>query len=36
MAAFTPIEDIKLETVDFNWIKNTTKISHLKKAIKLI
>lgn len=33
---FTPLEDIKLETVDFNWIKETTKISHLKRAIKLI
>lgn len=33
---FTPIEDIKLETIDFNWIAQTTKISHLKRAIRLI
>jgi len=33
---FTPLEDIKLETIDFNWIRETTKISHLKRAIKLI
>lgn len=33
---FTPLEDVKLETVDFNWIKETTKISHLKRAIRLI
>ncbi len=33
---FTPLEDIKLETIDFKWIQETTKISHLKRAIKLI
>lgn len=33
---FNALEDIKLETVDFNWIKETTKISHLKRAIRLI
>lgn len=30
------IGDIKLETIDFDWIKATTKISHLKRAIALI
>ena len=30
------LQDIKLETVDFEWIKNTTKLSHLKRAIALI
>jgi hypothetical protein len=30
------IHDIKLETVDFDWIRATTKISHLKRAIALI
>jgi hypothetical protein len=30
------LQDIKLETVDFEWINTTTKISHLKKAIALI
>ena len=33
---YTALEDIKLETIDFNWIKETTKISHLKRAIRLI
>ena len=30
------IQDIKLETVDFQWIQATTKLSHLKRAIALI
>lgn len=30
------IYDIKLETIDFDWIKQTAKISHLKRAITLI
>jgi len=30
------LQDIKLETIDFSWIKETTKLSHLKKAIALI
>lgn len=30
------ISDIKLETIDFEWIKTTTKISHLKRAIAII
>ena len=30
------LQDIKLETVDFEWIKNTSKLSHLKRAIALI
>ena len=33
---YTALEDIKIETIDFNWIKETTKISHLKRAIRLI
>ena len=32
----TSIHDIKIETIDFDWINQTTKISHLKKAIRLI
>lgn len=30
------IHDIKLETIDFEWITATSKISHLKRAIALI
>ena len=30
------LHDITLETIDFNWIKETTKISHLKRGIALI
>lgn len=30
------IQDITIETVDFNWIQETTKITHLKRAIALI
>ena len=30
------LQDIKLETIDFEWIKTTTKLSHLKRAIALI
>ena len=30
------IQDITIETIDFQWIKNTTKLSHLKRAIFLI
>ena len=33
---YTSLEDIKLETIDFKWISEATKISHLKKAIRLI
>lgn len=33
---YTALEDIKLEMIDFEWIKSTTKISHLKRAIKII
>ena len=30
------LNDIKIETIDFEWIKDTTKMSHLKRAIILI
>lgn len=33
---YQSIEDIKLETIDFDWIKKTTNINHLKRAIRLI
>ena len=33
---FNALEDIKLETIDFKWISEVTKIPHLKRAIKLI
>ncbi len=33
---YTTLEDIKIDTIDFDWIKQTTKISHLKRAIRVI
>lgn len=30
------LQDITLETIDFSWISQTTKMSHLKRAIALI
>ena len=33
---YQALEDIKLDTIDFDWIQNTTKVSHLKRAIRLI
>lgn len=30
------LSDLTLDKVDFDWIKNAKKISHLKKALKLI
>ena len=33
---YTSLEDIKLESIDFKWIQEAKKISHLKKAIRLI
>ena len=30
------LSDLTLDNVDFDWVKKTTKVSHLKKAIKLI
>ena len=33
---YTALEDIKIDKIDFDWIKNTTKISHLKRAIRVI
>lgn len=33
---YAPLEDIKLETIDFAWISAATKVSHLKRALRLI
>jgi len=29
-------EELTLEKIDFDWVKNETKITRLKKALKLL
>jgi len=33
---YTALEDITIDKIDFEWISSTTKISHLKRAIRVI
>lgn len=33
---YTALEDITIEKIDFDWISSTSKIPHLKRAIRVI
>mgnify|MGYP006876298473 CR=1 FL=1 len=33
---YTAFEDITIDKIDFDWIASTTKIAHLKRAIRVI
>jgi hypothetical protein len=36
VAAETPLQELKLENISYDWIKKCTKPSFLKKAMRLI
>jgi len=34
--AFNSINDIKINTIDYKWLQNCEKPSHLKRALKVL